>query len=110
LVACGTMEKVWEELKNIESEAEQIRVGAQQKAQIICDLAQQDSEKLIANSQTYAEEEGKQLYALAVEQANRQRDDQLEKNRAAIKKLKAQAERNLNAAVAKVVNVILKEA
>jgi len=104
------MEKVWEELKKIEAEAEKIRVGAQQKAQIITDLAQQDSEKLFSNSQTYAEEEGQQLHALAVEEANRQRDEQLKINRAAIEKLKAQAEKRLDAAVTKVVNVIIKEA
>ena len=104
------MEKVWEELKKIEAEAEKIRVGAQQKAQSITDLAQQDSEKLIVNSQTYAEEEGQQLYALTVKQANIRRDEQLKDNRAAIEKLKAQAEKRLDAAVTKVVNIIIKEA
>ena len=76
------MEKVWEELKKIEAEAEKIRSDAQQKAQAITAIAQQNSEKLIANSQTYAEEEGQQLYASTVEEANRKRDEQLKANQA----------------------------
>ena len=104
------MEKVWEELKKIEAEAEKIRVDAQQKSQSITALAQQNSEKLIANSQTYAEEEGQQLYALTVEKANSARDEQLKANQVVTEKMKAQAEKRMDAAVAKVVNVIIKEA
>ena len=56
------MEKVWEELKKLEAKAEQIKSNAQNKAKEITVLAQQEAEKLVANSKTYAEEEAKQLY------------------------------------------------
>lgn len=104
------MEKVWEELKSIEAEAEKIRASAQQKAQSITATAQQNSEKLLANSQTYAEEEGQQLYARAVDEANSKRDEQLKANQAATEKLKARAEKRLDAAVTKAVTMIIKEA
>lgn len=101
---------MWEELKKIEAEAEKIRTDAQQKAQSITALAQQSSEKLIANSQTYAEDEGQQLYARTVEEANSKRDEQLKTNQAATEKLKTQAEKRLDAAAAKAAKIVIKEA
>jgi len=103
------MEKVWEELKEIETEAEQIRSSAQQKAQSITALVQQKSENLMANSQAYAEEEGQQFFASTVEEANRKRDEQLKASQVATEKLKAQAVKRMEPAVAKVVNAIIKE-
>jgi F0F1-type ATP synthase membrane subunit b/b' len=110
LVTCGTMEKVWEELKKIEAEAEKIRSGAQQEAQTMKALAQKNGEKLIANSQTYAEEEGRQLHARMVEEANRKRDEQLKANQAATEKLKVQAGKHMELAVTAIVKAIVKEA
>jgi len=110
LVARGTMEKVWEELKKIEAEAEQIRSEAQEKAKNVMTLAQQNGEKLIANSQTYAEEEAERLFKSAVEEANHKRDEQLKANQAAAEKLKVQAEKHMEKAISKVVNAIIKEA
>ena len=104
------MEKVWEELKKIEAQAEQIRNEAQEKAKNMAALAQQNGEKLIANSQTYAEKESQQLFATAVDEANRKRDEQLKVNQEAAEKLKAQAEEHMEKAVSKVVNAIIKEA
>ncbi|MGA2682353.1 MAG: hypothetical protein ABSF44_11215 [Candidatus Bathyarchaeia archaeon] len=110
MVTCGTMEKVWEELKKIEAEAEKIRSGAQQEAQTMKALAQKNGEKLIANSQTYAEEEGRQLHARMVEEANRKRDEQLKANQAATEKLKVQAGKHMELAVTAIVKAIVKEA
>lgn len=104
------MEKVWEELKKIEAQAEQIRSEAEQKAQSITALAQQNSEKLIANGQAYAEEEGRQLLADAVKEANRQRSAQLHTNQAETETLKMQAEKRTERVVAKIVNAVIKEA
>jgi vacuolar-type H+-ATPase subunit H len=108
LVACGKMGKVWEELKKIEAEAEKIRSGAQQKAQSITALAQQNSEKLVANSQTYAQGEGQQLYAGTVAEANRKRDEQLKASIAANEKLKVEAGKRMELAVNTVVKAIIK--
>jgi vacuolar-type H+-ATPase subunit H len=104
------MEKVWEELKKIEAEAEQLRSEAQEKAKNMTTLAQQNGEKLIANSQTYAGEEGQQLFTSAVEEANRRRDEQLKANQAAAEKLKAQAEKHMEQAISKVVKAVIEEA
>ena len=104
------MEKVWDELKKIEAEAEKIRSDAQEKAQKMTALAQLNSEKLIANSQVYAEEEGQRLYASTVEEANSRRDEQLKANQKATEKLKVQARKRLEPAIAEVVNTIVKEA
>jgi vacuolar-type H+-ATPase subunit H len=104
------MEKVWDELKKIEAEAEKIRSEAQAKAQSMTALAQQSSEKLIANSQAYAEEEGQQLYAKTVEEANSKRDEQLKANEAATEKLKVKAGKCMEQAITKVVNSVIKEA
>jgi vacuolar-type H+-ATPase subunit H len=104
------MEKVWEELKKIEAEAEQIRSEAQEKAKDMTTLAQQNGEKLIANSQTYAEEETQHLLKCTVEEATRRRDEQLKANQAAAEKLKAQAEKRMEQAISKVVKAVIEEA
>ena len=104
------MEKVWGELKKIEAQAEQIRGEAQQKAQSIAALAQQNGEKLVANSQVYADQESQQLFASTVEDANSKRDEQLRANEATTGKLKTQAEKNMDAAIAKVVDAVIQEA
>ena len=104
------MEKVWEELKKIEAEAEQIRSEAQEKAKNMTTLAQQNGEKLIANSQIYADEEAQQLFKIAVEEANHNKDEQLKANQATAEELKAQAEKQMEQAISKVVNTIIKEA
>ena len=104
------MEKVWEELKKIEAEAEKIRSDAQQKSQDITALAQLNSEKLVANSQTYADEEGQQLFAGTVEEANRRRDEQLKANEVVTEKLKVQAGKRMELAVKAVLGAIVGEA
>ena len=104
------MEKVWEELKKIEAQAEQIRNEALKKAQNVTTLAQQNGEKLVANSQTYAEVEAQQLLTSTVEEANLRRDEQLKANRAAAENLKVQAERHLEQAISKVVQAVIGEA
>jgi F0F1-type ATP synthase membrane subunit b/b' len=53
---CGRMERVWEELMKIETEAELIRSEAQSKAKGIVKIAEEEAEKLIANSKKYATE------------------------------------------------------
>ncbi|HKM59365.1 MAG TPA: hypothetical protein VJY36_00680 [Candidatus Bathyarchaeia archaeon] len=104
------MEKVWEELKKIEAEAEKIRSDAQQKSQDITALAQLNSEKLVANSQTYADEEGQQLFVGSVEEANRRRDEQLKANEVVTEKLKVHAGKRMELAVKAVLGAIVGEA
>jgi len=104
------MEKVWEELKKIEAQAEQIRSEAQEKAQNVATLAQRNGEKLVANSQIYAEEEAQQLLENTVKEANLRRDEQLKANQATAEKLKVQAEKHMEQAISKVVKAVIEEA
>jgi vacuolar-type H+-ATPase subunit H len=104
------MEKVWEELKKIEAQAEKIRSEAEEKAQNMATFAQQNGEKLIANSQIYAEEEAQQLFTSTVEEANRRRDEQLKANQAAAQELKVRAEKHMEQAISKVVKAVIEEA
>ncbi len=105
----GKMEKVWEELKKIEAQAIQIRGDTQTKAKEITNTAQQEAEELLVNSSTYAEEEGQQLYMNTIQQANQTRDEQLEANQKTADKLKLQAEKHMEPAIAKVVNAVIED-
>ena len=103
------MEKVWDELKKIEAQAEQIQTDAQERAKKMAFQAKQDAEKLIENSKTYAEAESQRLYAKAVDEANRERDEHLKVNQEAAEKLKGKAERHMDKAVLAVVNAVLED-
>ena len=103
------MEKIWEELRKIESQAEQVRNEAKEKAKKITVLAQQEAEKLIANSKTCAEEESRKLYNSAVQEANQNHDEQLRVNQESAERLKAQAEKRMNQASSTVTSIVLGE-
>jgi vacuolar-type H+-ATPase subunit H len=103
------MEKVWDELKKIEAQAEQIQNDAQERAKKMVLLAKQDAEKLVENSKTYAEAESQKLYAEAIEEANQERDEHLKGNAVAAGNLKLKAEKRMNKAVLVVVNSVLED-
>ena len=103
------MEKVWDELKKIEAQAEQIQNDAQDRAKKMASLAKQDAEKLVENSRTYAEAESQRLYAKAVEEANQERDERLKSNQEAAEKLTTKAEKRMDKAVSAVVNAVLED-
>jgi V/A-type H+/Na+-transporting ATPase subunit G/H len=103
------MQKVWDELKKIEAQAERIQAEAQDKAKNITLLAKQESDKLMANSKAYGEEESAQLNAQAVEEANQHRQELLVANEQAAAKLKSQAKKRMDKAVSVVVSAVLEE-
>jgi vacuolar-type H+-ATPase subunit H len=103
------MEKVWDELKKIEAQAEQIQKDSQERAKSMVFLAKQDSETLIENSRIYAEEESKKLFANAIKEANQDRNDRLKANQETAEKLKVKAEKRMEKAVLAIVNVVLEE-
>ena len=107
--ACGIMEKVWDELKKIEAQAEQIQNDAQERAKKMSLLAKQDAEKLVENSRIYAEEESQRLYAKAIKEANQERDERLKLNQEVAGELKAKAQKHMDKAVLAVVNVVLED-
>ncbi len=103
------MEKVWEELKKIEAQAEQIRGETQNKAKEMTNLAKQEAEELFANSGTYAEEEGQTLYLSIIQDANQKRNEQLKANQVTADKLRVQAEKRMEPAIAKVVKAVIED-
>jgi vacuolar-type H+-ATPase subunit H len=103
------MEKIWEELRKIEAQAEQIRNEAKDKAKEIALLAQQEAEKLAADSEAYAEEEALKLHTDAIREANRSHDGRLKANRKSAEKLRAQAEKRMDQASSTIVKAILGE-
>jgi vacuolar-type H+-ATPase subunit H len=103
------MQKVWEELKSIEAQAEQIQTDAKDRAKKITIQAKKDADTLLQNSKTYGAEEGQKRYQAAVAEANRKRDEKLAENDKAAAKLKAQAETRMDTAVAAVVKAVLEE-
>ena len=103
------MEKVWDELEKIEAQAEQIRSEASNKSKTLTTLATQEAEKLLANSETYAQEEAKHLYDTNIEEANRSRDEQLKVSQKVTEKLKAQAENRMEQASSTVMKAVLGE-
>ena len=98
------MEKVWEELKKIELQAEQIRAEAQNRAKEIINLSNQEAERLIANSKTYAEEEAQRLNQLAIKETNENHDKQMKTTDAIAEELRQSAEKRMKHAE----NVIVK--
>jgi len=103
------MEKVWDELKKIEAQAEQIRTDAEDSSKEIADIADKDAEKLIANSKTYAQEEAAQLHNSAIEEASHNRDQKLKANQEFTEKLTKVAKMRMENAANTIVNAVLGE-
>jgi V/A-type H+/Na+-transporting ATPase subunit G/H len=103
------MEKVWEELKKIEAQADKIRNEAVDESKNISNLARQEARKLLFNSKTYAEQEAKQLFEEAITEANRNREEQLKANKETAEKIRVQAEKKMDQAADAVVNAVLED-
>jgi vacuolar-type H+-ATPase subunit H len=103
------MEKVWEELKKIDAQAEKIRSEAQNKAKEIISLSQKESEEFLVNSKIYSQQEAQQLYEETVEEANRRGDQQLETNRKATEHLSEQAQKRMEKASSTIVSALIGE-
>ncbi len=103
------MQKVWEELKNIEAQAEQIQIDAKEKAKQLIVQAEKDAQTLLANSQTYGAEESKKQYDAAVKEANGLRQKKLEETEKVAHNLKKEAEKRMDKTVSTVINAVLEE-
>lgn len=101
---------MWEELKKIESQAEQIRTEAQSRAKDIVNLANEDAEKLVVNSKTYAEEEAQRLHQLALKEANENREKQLTTIQKTTDEMKQAAGKRMDQAVDSIVKAVVETA
>jgi F0F1-type ATP synthase membrane subunit b/b' len=89
------MEKVWEELKKIEDQAQQIRLEAEEKAKEIINLAEKEAETLVNDSQTYSKEESEKIVNNAISEATKTRESELKEYSAFLERLKKKAEKRL---------------
>jgi len=101
------MEKVWEELRKIEREAERIRSEGLRKSEEIFVIAKEDAEKLVLDSRKHVEEEADELLSRYLEEANKEREDALKKNEDVIKELRITVERRINEAVKMIFDAVL---
>ncbi len=102
-------EKVWDELKKIETQAETIRAEAQNTATKLVEFSRQQAEKLIANSKIYAEEDANQFYSREVDAAQKERDESLKEAKKNVEKLKANARERVELAASAIKASVLGE-
>jgi hypothetical protein len=103
------MEKVWDELKKIELQAEKIRVEAQNKSTQLAILAKKEGEQLVTNARTYAEEDSQQFYHRSIQEANMAYEEKLKIGEAVGEKLILQAEKHVEKCVDIIVMAVLGE-
>jgi vacuolar-type H+-ATPase subunit H len=101
------MERVWEELKEIENKAEQINSETMKKSQELIAVAKKDAEKLLSLAKKHAEAEATELLNTHLKKAATERDAALEKNERTIKELKTNVEKNFDKTVDAVFNIVL---
>jgi len=104
------MEKVWEELKKIEAEAELIVSDAQTKAKEIVKTAEEKGEQLLADSRKYAEEEANALMEESKAEASQSSAEMFKANAETIEKLRLSAANRMEKAVNAIVDRVLENA
>ncbi len=101
------MERVWEELRRIEAQAEQIRSEAQTKAKEIVNVAKQEAEQLLATSKTYAEKQGHDLKQRQIQEANKSRAAKLKASDENLDEIERVARKRMPVAEQAVVDAVL---
>lgn len=101
------MEKVWEELRRIESEAEHVQSGALKKSEELIAIAKQDAEKLLSDSTKHIETEANELLNRFLREAAKERDAALEKNEKNLKDLRETVEKRFDEALNIIFDAVL---
>jgi len=101
------MEKLWEELRKIESEAEHIHSETLKKSEELIAIAKQDAEKLLSASKKHIEAEANELLNKYHEEAAKERDAALKKNEKIIKELRTTVEKRFDKAVNTIFDAVL---
>ncbi len=86
------MERIWDELKKIELQAEQIRAEAQNNSAQLVNLARKEGEQLVAKARAYAEEDSQQFYRNSIQEANKSYEEKLKISKENGEKLMVHAE------------------
>ena len=103
------MEKVWDELKKIESKAEQIQKDAVEKSKQIAAYAEQKADQLVANAKTLANEEAQYQRSIALKDADELRIKKMTANNETMAQIKKTAKARLEKAADKIVNAVVGE-
>jgi F0F1-type ATP synthase membrane subunit b/b' len=101
------MEKVWEELRKIESEAEHIHSETLKKSEELIDRAKKDAEQLLSVSKKHTETEANKLLTKYLEEAANEHDASLEANEKTLKELRKTVETCFDKAVNTVFDAVL---
>ncbi len=104
------MEKVWNELKKIESNAEQINAEAKEKSKQIETFAEQKSEKLVASARIYATEEAERERDIILKQTHEIHDQNIRKNQQNVELIRENAQRRMKKATNRIFSAIVGEA
>ncbi len=103
------MERVLEELKKIEDEAEKIRLEASEEAKEIISLARQGSERLIIGAEKEAEEAVSRFVKAFEISIRKKRDEIIKRCESQIDKLRKIAKKKKDSAVNLVFKVLIGE-
>lgn len=101
------MEKVWKELKKIESEAEHIHSETLKKSEDILALAKRDVEKLLSISEKQTEIEADELLSKYLTKSAQDRDASLKANEKNLAELEKIVEQYFDEAVDTVFDAVL---
>jgi vacuolar-type H+-ATPase subunit H len=101
------MEKLWEELRKIENEAEHIHSETLKKSEELVAIAKQDAEKLFSASKKHIEAEADELLNKYREEAAKERDAALQKNEDIIKELGKTVENRFEKGVNMIFDAVL---
>jgi F0F1-type ATP synthase membrane subunit b/b' len=93
------MERVWDELRKIEKEAELLEEEAVKKSKAISEVANREAEKIIFNSRIYADAEVNGLRDASVKEIAEKKETMLKENSGNVSRLSALAEENKKKAV-----------
>jgi len=106
-VRVRVMERVWEELRKIEREAEHIHSETLKKSEELIAIAKKDAEKLLSVSKKHTEAEANKLLNKSLREAANERAAALEKNEKTIKELRTTVKKCLDKAVNTVFDAVL---
>jgi vacuolar-type H+-ATPase subunit H len=101
------MERLWEELKKIEKEAEHIHSKTLEKSEELIAIAKKDAEKLLSDSKKHVEAEADELLKKYAKEATKKRNFALKKNEEIIKELRKTVEKRFNKAVNTIFDAVL---
>jgi F0F1-type ATP synthase membrane subunit b/b' len=101
------MEKLWEELRKIENEAEHIHSETLKNSEELVAIAKQDAEKLLSASKKHIEAEANELLNKYHEEAAKEHDAELQKNEYVIKELGKNVENRFEKAVNTIFDAVL---